>query len=110
MLNIDSMQIDVLIFTVIFSYSEGLFGYVLLFFKKWLDIVEDGRFFSYVKRLSIQKYIRLFLRLYIILGKKKIRNMTDDRLLFQKMKSVIFCRLYVKKNRGLNWANFALCH
>ena len=35
--------------------------------------------------------------------------MTDDRLLFQKMKSVIFCRLYIKKNRGLNWANFTIC-
>ena len=32
--------------------------------------------------------------------------MIDHRLLIQKMKSVIFCHLYVKKNRGLNWANF----
>ena len=66
-----SMQIDVLIFTVIFSYTEGLFEYLKLFFQKWLDIVENGRFSPYVKRLSIQKYIRLFLRFYIILGKKK---------------------------------------
>ena len=91
------MQIDVLISSVIFSNSEGLFEYLKLFFQKWLDIVENGRFSPYVKRLSIQKYIRLFLRFYIILGKKKICNMTDDSFCFKKWNQLFFAASILRK-------------